>query len=282
MSRDEIVQCALTAKNLGYGTVVLQSGENRKLNAEFLAETVRQIRDKTGLAITLSVGQWDFQTYKLWKEAGADRFLLRFETSNDELYRRLHPDSKEGVAERFESLKLLKSLGYETGSGVMIGILGQSYEMLADDLLKFRELDLDMIGVGPYIPHRDTPLYAKTQEFLLDAENQVPADEEMTYKVYAIARILCPKANIPATTAIATINPQNGYEKALACGCNVIMPNITPMKYRELYNLYEGKTRRELYEFDAMIRERIGKINRTVSAGKGISLKYLERSGTTI
>lgn len=282
MSRDEIVECALTAKELGYGTVVLQSGENRKLDVNFLAETIREIKIKTGLATTLSIGEWNLATYKLLKQAGADRFLLRFETSDDKLYRRMHPDSKNGVAERFEGLKMLKAAGFEAGSGVMIGLPGQSYETLADDLLKFQELDLDMIGCGPYITHKDTQLGAKANEFLLDKENQVPASEEMTYKVYAIARILCPKTNIPATTALATINPANGYEKALACGCNVIMPNITPMKYRQFYNLYQGKTRRELYEFDMMIRKRIEKINRTAGTGKGVSLKYLERSEAKI
>ncbi len=278
MSKEEIVECAQTAKELGYGTVVLQSGENRKLDTGLFAETIREIKDTTGLAITLSVGQWDADTYKLWKDAGADRFLLRFETSNDELYRNLHPDSSEGVAERFEALKLLKSVGYEAGSGVMIGLPGQSYETLANDLLKFQELDLDMIGVGPYIKHNDTKLVEDIDKFLLDDENQVPASEEMTYKMYAIVRILCPKTNIPATTALATMNPEGGYEKALACGCNVIMPNITPMKYRQHYNLYEGKTCRQLFEFDMAIRQRIEKINRTAGSGKGISLKFAERT----
>ncbi|MCE5340723.1 MAG: [FeFe] hydrogenase H-cluster radical SAM maturase HydE [Planctomycetaceae bacterium] len=278
MSKEEIVECAQTAKELGYGTVVLQSGENRKLDTGLLAETIREIKNTTGLAVTLSVGQWDAETYKMWKDAGADRFLLRFETSDDELYRKLHPDSKEGAAERFEALKLLKNIGYEAGSGVMIGLPGQSYETLANDLLKFQELDLDMIGVGPYIKHNDTKLVADIDKFLLDDKNQVPASEEMTYKVYAIARILCPKTNIPATTALATMNPESGYEKALACGCNVIMPNITPMKYRQHYNLYEGKTCRQLFEFDMTIRQRIEKINRTAGNGKGVSLKFAERT----
>jgi len=278
MSKEEIVECARTAKELGYGTVVLQSGENKKLDAEFLAQTIRQIIHTTGLAVTLSVGEYNADVYKLWKDAGADRFLLRFETSNDELYRRLHPDSEEGVAERFNAIDLLRKIGYEVGSGVMIGLPGQSYVTLADDLLKFQELDLDMLGVGPYIKHNDTELAANIEQFMLDGENQVPASEEMTYKVYAIMRILCPKTNIPATTALATINPQDGYEKALACGCNVIMPNITPMKYRQYYNLYEGKTCRQHLEFDMMIRNRIAKIDRTAGAGKGASLKFVERT----
>ena len=278
MSKAEILDCAKAALEFGYGTVVLQSGENRKLDVEFLSETIKEIKKTTNLAVTLSLGQWDFETYKLWKEAGADRFLLRFETNDDRLYRRLHPDSKTGVAERFEAIKLLKSFGYEVGSGVMIGIPGQDYEMLADDLLKFKELDLDMIGAGPYIPHKDTLLDKNVQEFLLDDENQITADEKMTYKVFAVARILCPKANIPATTALATLNPETGYEKALQCGCNVIMPNITPMDFRQFYNLYEGKACRQHLDFDMAIKKRIEKISRTTGSGKGASLRFIERT----
>jgi len=278
MAKEEILECAQTACKLGYGTVVLQSGENKGLDIDFLADVVREIKKTTGLAITLSVGQWDRRVYELWKQAGADRFLLRFETSDDQLYRRLHPDSKNGVAERFEALKLLKELGYEVGSGVMIGLPGQSYDSLADDLFKFKELDLDMIGTGPYLVHQDTELGENIQKYLLDAENQVPATEEMGYKVFALARILCPNANIPATTAIATLNPENGYEKALACGCNVIMPNITPMKYRKLYNLYQGKNSYELFDFDMKIKERIKKISRMAGSGRGVSPRFLARA----
>jgi biotin synthase len=281
MSKEEIVDCAQTAKQLGYGTVVLQSGENRKLDVKFLAETVCEIKNTTGLAVTLSVGQWDTDTYKLWKDAGADRFLLRFETSNDELYRKLHPDSKLGVAERFEALKLLKSIGYEAGSGVMIGLPGQNYETLANDLLKFQELDLDMIGVGPYIAHQETHLGANIREFTLDGENQVPASEEMTYKVCALARILCPKTNIPATTALATLNREQGRELGLCRGANIIMPNVTPVKYRQMYEIYPGKAC--IYETaeacNACINRRVESIGRTVGGGKGTSPKFAAKKG---
>jgi len=279
MTKEEILECAQTACKLEYGTVVLQSGENKRLDINFLAETIKEIKKTTGLAVTLSVGEWDREVYRLWKQAGADRFLLRFETSDDELYRRLHPDSKKGVAERFENLEILKELGYEVGSGVMIGLPGQSYESLADDLLKFQQLDLDMIGTGPYIRHKDTELDKNLQKFLLEEEKQVPAMEEMAYKVFALARILCPKANIPATTAVATLNPENSYEKALACGCNIVMPNITPMKYRKLYNLYQGKNSYELFDFDMKIKQRIEKISRSVGSGRGISLRFMKKNG---
>lgn len=284
MSKEEILECAQTAFKLRYGTVVLQSGENKKLDVNFLAEVIIEIKKATDLAVTLSVGQWDREVYQLWKRAGADRFLLRFETSNDELYRRLHPDSKTGVAERFEALELLKSLGYEIGSGVMIGLPGQSYEMLADDLLKFKQLDLDMIGVGPYIKHNDTELGAEISKFMLDSENQVPASEEMTYKVIALARILCPKVNIPATTALATLNSNNGREQGLCCGANIVMPNVTPAKYRQMYEIYPDKAC--IFETaeacNRCIIRRIESIGRSVGSGSGVSPRFMEKNGAVL
>jgi biotin synthase len=279
MSEEEILECAQAAHKLGYGTVVLQSGEDKKLDIGFLAGVIRKIKQNTDLAVTLSVGEWSRETYQLWKQAGADRYLLRFETSDDKLYRRLHPDSKSGVAGRLEKLEILRELGYEIGSGVMIGIPGQSYKSLADDLLKFKELDLDMIGTGPYIRHHSTELDRNIRTFLLDSENQVPATEKMTYKVLALTRILCPLANIPATTALATLNYETGYEKALARGCNVVMPNITPTKYRRFYNLYQGKNSYKHLNFDRKIKQRFERISRIVSNGSGVSLNFLKKQG---
>ena len=284
MAKEEILECAQTACKLGYGTVVLQSGENKGLDIDFLADVVREIKKTTGLAITLSVGQWDRRVYELWKQAGADRFLLRFETSDDQLYRRLHPDSKNGVAERFEALKLLKELGYEIGSGVMIGLPGQSYESLADDLLKFKELDLDMIGTGPYIKHENTELGRNIKKFMLDDENQVPATEEMTYKVIALSRLLCPQANIPSTTALATLNPQNGRENGLRCGANIVMPNVTLPKYRQMYEIYPAKAC--IFETaetcNACIIQRIESIGRMVGSGRGASPRFMEKTGVIL
>ncbi len=284
MSKEEIIECAKTACDLGYGTVVLQSGENKKLDVDFLADVIREIKRTNDIAVTLSVGEWDREVYKLWKDAGADRFLLRFETSNDQLYRRFHPDSKKGVEERFEALELLKELGYEIGSGVMIGIPGQSYESLADDLLKFKELDLDMIGVGPYIKHQDTELGKNIQKFMLDEENQMPATEEMTYKVIALSRLLCPQANIPSTTALATLNPQYGREQGLCCGANIVMPNVTLSKYRQLYEIYPAKAC--IFETadacNACVIRRIESIGRSVGSGKGVSPRFLEKMGAVL
>ncbi|MCD4830210.1 MAG: [FeFe] hydrogenase H-cluster radical SAM maturase HydE [Anaerohalosphaeraceae bacterium] len=276
MTEDEILQSAQFAADSGYGTVVLQSGENKKLNTQMLADVITKIKAKTSLAITLSVGEWPCDIYKLWKQAGADRFLLRFETSDDKLYSKLHPDCKIGVAERYEKLEMLRDLGYEVGSGVMIGVPSQSFESLADDIIKIRELNLHMIGTGPYVPHWKTRLTENLADFLLDTENQVPANEEMAYKVMALIRILCPKINLPATTALATLNFEQGYENGLKRGCNVVMPNITPVKYRKLYNLYFGKACKKADDFEIEIKQRIKNIGRTIGAGRGDSLKFTE------
>jgi biotin synthase len=280
MTKEEILQCAKAACKLGYGTVVLQSGENKGLDVNFLVDVIKEIKKAGISAVTLSVGEWDREVYKLWKQAGADRFLLRFETSDDELYRKLHPDSKSGVGERFEKLEILKELGYEVGSGVMIGIPGQSYESLADDLLKFKELDLDMIGVGPYIRHQDTELGRNIQRFLLDSENQVPATEEMTYKVIALSRLLCPQANIPSTTALATLNPQQGREQGLCRGANIIMPNITPIRYRQMYEIYPAKACifEEAETCNACVIRRIEKIGRNIGSGNGTSPRFMKKT----
>jgi biotin synthase len=169
-------------------------------------------------------------------------------------------------------LKMLRTIGYETGSGVMIRMPGQTIESLADDIEMFRELDLDMIGVGPYIPHPDTPLGAKTQESDRDAQSTLIS---MTYKMIALTRIACPKANIPVTTALATMNPENGYEKGLQCGANVIMPNLTPVKYKSFYDIYPSKARRNIAttDYHEKIKSRVASINRTIGSGHGDSIR---------
>ena len=178
--------------------------------------------------MTLSIGERPRQVYEKLFEAGADRYLMRFETSNPELYKRLHPDSK--YEERMAILTWLKEIGYQVGSGVMVGVPGQTVEDLAQDILTFKELDLDMVGVGPYICHEATPLAGSSNGTV-----------EMTLKVAALTRIVTRDTNLPATTALATLRPLDGREKALQVGANVVMPNVTPVKYRALYELYPDK-----------------------------------------
>lgn len=230
MTRDEILDCAREAERLGYGTVVMQAGEDDFLTAEWIAEIVRWIKRETVLAVTLSLGERRPDEFNMWRSAGADRYLLRFETSDKDLFRIIHPNRTPGAPDRLTLLRQLKNLGYEAGGGVMVGIPGQSFESLAEDILAFRALDLDMIGIGPYIPHEDTPLGSGALRPPIVLSEQVPPTEEMVYKMLALTRIVCPTANIPSTTALATINRTDGRKLGLKAGANVVMPNLTPTK----------------------------------------------------
>jgi biotin synthase len=241
MTREEILDCARQAENLGYGTVVIQAGEDEALTADWIAEIVRWIKSKTALAVTLSLGERQEEELHLWRAAGADRYLLRFETSDANLFRIIHPHRFAGGPDRLTLLRQLKTLGYQAGGGVMVGIPGQSFESLAGDILAFHQLDLDMIGIGPYIAHASTPLGSGALRPAIDPSEQVPASEEMVYKMIALTRIVCPDANIPSTTALATINKTGGRRMGLKVGANVVMPNLTPVKYRSLYQIYPAK-----------------------------------------
>ena len=241
MPREEILECARQAERLGYGTVVMQGGEDDELTAEWVAEIVRWIKRETSLAVTLSLGERQLDEFKLWRAAGADRYLLRFETSDKKLFRTIHPQRFSGGPDRLTLLRQLKDLGYEAGGGVMVGIPGQSFESLADDILTCRALDLDMIGIGPYIAHTATPLGSGALRPEISPSEQVPGTVEMVYKMIALTRIACPSANIPSTTALATLNKVDGRKMGLRVGANVVMPNLTPVKYRRLYEIYPAK-----------------------------------------
>jgi biotin synthase len=278
MSAAEIFACARQAVDFGYGTVVLQSGEDPGTERDWMAGIVRRIKAETPLAVTLSLGERSDEDLVAWREAGADRYLLRFETSNRELYDHIHPPRPGRSSDRLAMLQRLRQIGYEVGSGVMIGIPGQSYDDLARDIGLFGRLDLDMIGCGPYLVHPDTPLGDPSFQPLRPEGEQVPANELTTYKVIALSRLTCPKANIPSTTALATINRHNGRELGLVRGANVIMPNLTPPMYRVLYEIYPNK---------ACIQEtadgcfhclcgRIESLGRQVGSGRGDSKRILD------
>ena len=273
LSADEILSCARQAVAYGYGTVVLQSGEDYGLKTDWLAEIVRRIKAETPLAVTLSLGERPDADLVAWRAAGADRFLLRFETSNRALYDRIHPPLGGRRSDRFAILRRLRELGYETGSGVMIGIPGQTYDDLADDVERFRLLDLDMIGVGPFLAHPATPLGRDAGDLYAPPGEQAPNTEGMTYKVMALARLVCPGANIPSTTALATLNRAEGRELGLQRGANVVMPNLTPPEYRAKYEIYPAKAC--LFEdaaaCHACMARRIASLGRTVGAGQGAS-----------
>ncbi len=270
MTKDEILSCAETAQRLGYGSVVLQAGEDYGLTRGWVADVVRAMRASTGLAVTLSLGERPDEDLAAWREAGADRYLLRFETSDPVLYEAIHPSTPERRSDRFAILGRLAALGYEVGSGVLVGLPGQTFESLASDLLLFRDMDLDMIGVGPYIPHPSTPLGKGLFPFAPEGE-QVPADEETTTKVVALARLVRPDANIPSTTALATLDPSWGRERGLLRGANVVMPNLTPPAYRALYEIYPGKAcaSETVEEHASCLPNRIRMIGRVPGTGPG-------------
>lgn len=227
MAPEEIVAAAQGAWRLGYGSVVLQSGEGDALNPEELARVVREIKVATPLAVTLSVGERTREEYALWREAGADRFLLRHETADPDLFARLRPGRR--LEQRLQCLQWLRELGYQVGSGFMVGLPGQTVGTIADDILLLRRLNVEMAGIGPFIPAPNTPLAG------------APAGTaERTLNAVACVRLTIPDAHIPATTALGTIHPR-GRQLALACGANVIMPNVTPRRYREHYQLYPNK-----------------------------------------
>lgn len=279
MSADEIVNCARQAVAFGYGAVVLQSGEDPGAAADWMADVIRRIKAETPLALTLSLGERSDEDLAAWRAAGADRYLLRFETSNRQLYERLHPSRPGTRSDRLAILGKLRELGYEVGSGVMIGIPGQTYEDLARDIELFGKLDLDMIGVGPFLVHPDTPLGDPDFQPLVLGGEQVPGDELTTYKVMALARLMCPRANIPSTTALATLNRQSGRELGLVRGANVVMPNLTPLEYRVLYEIYPNKAciRETADACHTCLRSRIESMGRAVGIGRGDSVNYHAR-----
>lgn len=240
MNDAAVLDCARQAAKLGYGTVVLQAGEDCGLTTEAVELMVRRIKAETGLAVTLSLGERDADELAAWRRAGADRYLLKHETSDARLYRRIRPGCR--LSDRLALLRRIKELGYEAGAGIMVGIPGQSWDSVADDLVLFRELELDMVGIGPFIVHPGTPLGRDAEQLMLPASNQVPATDLMALKVVALARLFCPAANIPATTALAVMSSGSGRETALSCGANVWMPDLTPSEYRRLYDIYPGKT----------------------------------------
>ncbi len=274
MSEDEILSCAREAVRLGYGTVVMQAGEDYGVTGQFVARIVRRIKVETPLAVTLSLGERPDEDLALWRDAGADRYLLRFETSDPQLYDLIHPASLQNPSDRLAIQYTLRGLGYEVGSGVKVGIRGQNYDSLADDLETFRRLNLDMIGIGPYIQHPDTPLALRPPSITLPESEQAPNSDLMTCKVVALSRLMCPYANIPSTTALAILNQENGRELGLSRGANVVMPNLTPIKYRALYDIYPDKDCiiETAEEGNSQLHARIEGLGRSVGTGPGNSL----------
>ncbi|MDF2613379.1 MAG: Radical domain protein [Clostridia bacterium] len=257
---DEIIDLAKKAVGYGYKTVVMQSGEDEYYTVERLQYIISSLKE-LGIAVTLSLGEKSYEEYKAYKEAGVDRYLLRIETTDKALYEALDPGMSH--EERKRCLRDLKTLGYEVGTGNLVGLPNQTLESLADDILFFKEMDADMIGLGPFIPNEDTPLKETSGD-----------NFTMALKVMALVRLLMPDVNIPATTAMETLN-KNGRMIALQSGANIVMPNITEGDYRKMYALYPGKicvndTPGHCFN---CITGKIKSIGRTVSDSKGSRVK---------
>jgi len=225
------------AHSKGFGSVVLQSGEQQSpeftQKIEVLLQRIMALTNNE-IGITLSLGEQSENTYKRWRDAGAKRYLLRIETSNKALYEKLHPKNHNYDA-RLKCLETLRKLNFQVGTGVMIGLPNQTIEHLAEDLQFFQKMDVDMVGMGPYIEHSNAPL-ARTSTSV-PIQNRL----DLTLKMIALLRILMPTINIASTTALQTLDPF-GREKAIEIGANVMMPNLTPLHYRKNYFLYDGKT----------------------------------------
>ncbi len=232
LSEDEIINFAKKGVSYGYKTIVLQSGEDDFFDADRMCKIIRQIKN-LDVALTLSIGEKSYDEYKAYKEAGANRYLLRIETTDEKLYSKLHPNMS--FENRVKCLDNLKKLGFELGSGCLVGLPEQSNESLANDILFFEDIKADMIGIGPFIPHEQTPLWVENES---DFEKNEKFEKAL--RVMALVRIIMKNINIPATTAMETINP-NGRIIALKSGANVVMPNITEGDYRKKYEIYPGK-----------------------------------------
>ena len=259
LSREDIMNCCENGYALGFRTFVLQGGEDPYYTDERLAGIVRGIKERyPDCAVTLSLGEKERESYAAYRAAGADRYLLRHETANEEHYARLHPEGMS-LKHRKDCLFILKELGYQVGSGFMVGSPWQTAENLVEDLRFLQTLEPDMIGIGPFIPHRDTPF------------RDFPGGTlEQTVRMVAILRLMFPYALIPSTTALGTIHPL-GREMGLKAGANVVMPNLSPVRVRKLYELYDNKicTGEEAAECRNCLENRITNAGYKVVSARG-------------
>ncbi len=261
MTDQEIIETGQLASRLGYRTLVLQSGEYPDYSAKELADLVYRLKTINDFAITLSIGQRSLTDYQLLLSAGADRILMRHETSDSALFTRLRPGTN--LTARLSLLTQLRELGYQIGLGNMVGLPGQSLMSIVQDILLIQTMNADMAGIGPFLPHPQTPLAA------CNAGSYTLSLHEL-----AIVRLLVPRIHLPATTALATICP-DGQLAALNCGANVLMPNLTPHKYRKLYTIYPNKAGITEDPLDSHQRllYLVGRANRTIASDRGDSLQ---------
>jgi len=277
MSIEETLNAVDFAWKSHYGSVVIQSGELS--SPEFVDKIdliLKKIKENTNgeIGVTLSCGEQTRETYKRWFANGARRYLLRIETSNKDLYYKIHPHDEHHCFEnRIKALKDLKEIGYQTGSGIMVGLPFQTIENIADDILFLRDLDIDMIGLGPYIEHSETPLY-KEKDSLIPKIKRF----ELALKTIAILRIIMKDINLASATALQAIDPE-GREKALIVGANIIMPNITPTEYRDDYLLYEDKpcTGENAAQCKGCLEGRVAKYGETIGYDQWGDSKHFDK-----
>jgi len=264
----EIVKIAENAvNNLGFKTVLLQSGEDDFYTTEIVENLIKDILKKCDCRVALSIGETRIEEYERFYEAGAKRCLIRFETSNKEIFEKLHPPdsiTKNSFEKRIDLLKKLKKIGYQVGTGPMIGLPGQSVSDLAEDILFYNKLNINMAGMGPFICHHDTPL-----------KGSLDGSFEMSLKMIAITRIVCKDIFISATTALQTLNKINGRELALKSGANLLMPNVTPKKYREHYQLYPNKVciYESPYDCSNCVKGVVKSVGREIGEGYGDTIR---------
>lgn len=266
LTKEEILSCCREGYGLGFRTFVLQGGEDLWFTRERMTELIRSIRREfPDCAITLSVGEREKDEYQAYFDAGADRFLLRHETANEGHYRYLHP-AELSLSHRKECLWNLRQIGYQVGSGIMVGSPAQKTEHLAEDMLFLQELQPHMVGIGPFIPHKDTPFREETAGTL-----------ELTLFLLGLVRLMLPKTLIPATTALSTIHP-DGRKMGILAGANVVMPNLSPKENRKLYSLYDHKRCMgdEAAEGLALLRAEMEEIGYTIVSARGDALMETE------
>ena len=264
LSKEEILSCCQNGYELGFRTFVLQGGEDPAFTDEIMVDIIKDMRERhPDCAITLSIGEKSYDQYQAYYEAGANRFLLRHETANEEHYKKLHPESLS-LENRKECLRNLKKIGYQVGTGFMVGSPYQTPECLAEDLAFIKELSPQMVGIGPFIPHKETPF------------KDFPAGSmDLTLFLIGMLRLMLPNALIPATTALGTIDPK-GREKGILSGSNVLMPNLSPIGVRKKYELYDNKicTGEEAAECNVCLRNRISSIGYNVVEKRGDFVEF--------
>lgn len=267
LSTEEILSTCRKGYELGFRTFVLQGGEDPYFSDDIIVDIINKIKNYfPSCAVTLSIGEKSCDSYKRYFDAGADRYLLRHETASKKLYENLHPNMS--FENRIECLYNLKKIGYQVGAGFMIGLPNQTNEDFVKDLMFLKELEPQMVGIGPFIPHKDTPLSDKKA-----------GDLNTTLVLLSIIRLLLPKVLLPSTTALGTINPR-GRELGLLAGANVVMPNLSPIEVREKYSLYDGKicTGEEAAECLVCLKNRIEIVGFEADMGRGDNIDWKRKS----